>query len=184
MYPQGGGATTEGALRARSGSRKIAAMTRLAKVSSVLVLAVSAAWAGPSPGRTDPSDTPVKVVISVSPDAVAAGAEAAVTVKLEPKSGIKLNRYPKIKLQIPAAEGLASAAEGSMGNPGPPPPDKLEANYYHGTVDPLVVKVHLEASASKGRHELAGKLSYFYCVAASGYCAPAKVDVSIPVTVR
>ena len=49
---------------------------------------------------------------------------------------------------------------------------------------PWDVRVAKLKEAAKGRHDVVGKLSYFYCVAASGYCAPAKVDVTIPVTVR
>jgi hypothetical protein len=115
---------------------------------------------------------------------VGAGSDALVTVKLDPKPGIKLNKYPKIKLQIPAAPGLVGAAEQSLGNPAPPPPDQLDANYFHGAIDPLTLTLHLDAQAVKGPHEIRAKLSYFYCVAASGYCAPAKTELTIPVTVR
>jgi hypothetical protein len=71
-----------------------------------------------------------------------------------------------------------------LGNAAPPPPDNLDANYFHGGVDPLKLSLHLDAAAPKGRHEIPAKLSYFYCVAASGYCAPAKTDVTIPITVQ
>jgi len=141
------------------------------------------AWAVPSP-RTPADEAPVDVTIVVAPEAVPAGGETSVTVRLLPRSGIKLNKYPKIRLQIPAAVGVVQAAEGSIGAAGPPAADQLEANYYKGSVDPLTVPLRLDESVSKGRHDVVGKLSYFYCVAASGYCAPAKVDVTIPVTVR
>ena len=107
-----------------------------------------------------------------------------VTVKLDPKTGIKLNKYPKIKLMIPAVPGLVDKAEQSIGNPAPPPADQLDANYFHGKIDPLTITLHLDAQAAKGQHDIIAKLSYFYCVAASGYCAPAKAELKIPVTVR
>lgn len=106
------------------------------------------------------------------------------TITLRPNAGIKLNKYPKIKVQVPASSGLVDAAEGAIGNAAPPPPDHLDANYYKGSVDPLVVTLHVDKSATSGTHEVPAKLTYFYCVAASGYCAPAKVDVALPVTVR
>ena len=106
------------------------------------------------------------------------------TVTLRPNAGIKLNKYPKIKLQVPGAPGLVAAAEGAIGNAAPPPADHLDANYYKGGVDPLVVTLHLDKAATPGPHDVPAKLSYFYCVAASGYCAPAKVDVALPLTVR
>ena len=151
----------------------------------IAVFALPSAAAAASPDVRPPAtETPVAVAVSVSPDTVASGAETTVTVRLEPRPGIKLNKYPKIKLQVPAVPGLVGAAEQSMGNAAPPPADQLDANYFHGRVDPLTLALRLDGKAAKGRHEVHAKLSYFYCVAASGFCAPAKTDVTIPVTVR
>jgi len=50
---------------------------------------------------------------------------------------------------------------------GPPPADQLDANYFHGGIDPLTLKLHVDAQAVKGPHDIPAKLSYFYCVAAS-----------------
>lgn len=159
-------------------------MKKLALTASIALLTVSAASASPGapPAAADPA--PVKISIAVAPEPVGPGSEAAVTLKLDPKPGIKLNKYPKIKLQVPAVDGLVAAAEQSIGNPAPPPADQLDANYYHGNVDPLTLTLHLDTQAAKGRHDLHAKLSYFYCVAASGYCAPGKTEVTIPVTIR
>ena len=155
-------------------------MKTLAAVSVLSVLAAgSLGWAAP-----EAPESPVTITVSVAPGSVAAGGDATATVSLVPKPGIKLNKYPKIKIQIPAAEGLVAAAEASIGNAAPPAADKLDANYFHGAVDPLKVSFRVDAAATHGPHEVPAKLSYFYCVAASGYCAPAKVAVSIPVTVR
>jgi hypothetical protein len=137
-----------------------------------------------SAGGPSPSDTPVKVTVAVSPTAVGAGSDTSVTVRLDPKPGIKMNKYPKIKLQIAAVPGLVDSAEESVGNPGPPPANQLDANYFHGGIDPLTLKLHVDPKAVKGPHEIPARLSYFYCVAASGYCAPAKADLTIPVNVR
>jgi len=132
----------------------------------------------------DAESPPVRVAIKVDPVAVAAGGEAKATLQLTPNPGIKLNKYPKIKIRIPESAGLVAAAEASIGNPEPPPADNLDANYYHGAVDPLSVTFRVDHAAGKGKHAVAGELRYFYCVAASGYCAPAKVAVTIPVTIR
>jgi len=158
-------------------------MKNLAISVAFLYLAGGSSAASPGGGPA-PSEAPVKVTIAVSPAAVAAGSDAAVTVKIDPKPGIKMNKYPKIKIQIPAVPGLVDAAELSLGNSAPPPADQLEANYFHGAVDPLKITLHLDGHAAKGPHEIRGKLSYFYCVAASGYCAPAKAELTIPVTIR
>ena len=149
----------------------------------IAILAVSVGGAVPD-GHSVASEAPVKIAVLVSPAAVAAGSDTSVTVRLDPRPGIKMNKYPKIKLQVPAIPGLVDAAERSLGNSAPPPADQLDSNYFHGGVDPLTVKLHLDAQATKGPHEIRAKLSYFYCVAASGYCAPAKTEVTIPLPVR
>ena len=58
------------------------------------------------------SEHPVVVHVEVVPDTLRAGDEALVTVRLEPVKGIKINRYPKIKLTVPEVEGLVLAAIG------------------------------------------------------------------------
>lgn len=154
---------------------------RILKTFSACVLLVAplATVAGPAS-----PEAPVTIAVAVSPDAVPPGSDTSVTVRLDPKPGIKLNKYPKIKLQVPAVQDLVGAAEQSVGNPSAPAADQLDTNYFHGSVDPLTIALHVDPLASKGRHDIAAKVSYFYCVAASGYCAPAKAELTIPVTVR
>ena len=149
----------------------------------VLLPTLSGVGAAPAGGKVPP-DAPVKISVAVAPQAISAGTDAVLTVKLAPKTGIKLNKYPKIKLQIPAVDGLVNGAEQSLGNPAPPPPDQLDANYFHGGIDPLTITLHLDPKAAKGPHDIRAKLNYFYCVAASGFCAPFKTELTIPVTVR
>jgi len=154
-------------------------------------LMVLAALCGVASARADVVTAPskpagadaVKVEVGVAPAAVPAGSEAEVTVTLSVNPGFKLNKYPKIKLAVPAVQGLVGGAEIASGSDAPPPPDRLETNYFK-TVDPLKLKLAVDSTASRGRHDLDAKLSYFYCVAASGYCAPAKVALKIPLTVR
>jgi hypothetical protein len=150
---------------------------------AILAVTVSHVKAAPD-GGSAASESPVKVAVTVSPASLGAGSETRVTVRLEPKPGIKMNKYPKIKVQIPAVPGLVDAAEQSLGNAAAPPPDQLDANYFHGGVDPLTLTLHVDPQAAKGPHDIHGKLSYFYCVAASGFCAPAKAELTIPVTIR
>lgn len=145
-----------------------------------VVLAALPVFAG---GAKSPPKEPAKVKLTVAPEAVAAGGEAEVTLALLPKDGIKINRYPKIKLTVAAVDGLVDEAVATVGNDNPPPVDNPESNYFK-TVDPVRLDLSLDAAAPKGKHKLQGKLKYYYCVAASGFCAPAKADVTIPITVR
>ena len=151
------------------------------------VLAISAAlvapavvWAGPNTAQ--PAD-PAKVTVSVSPESVAPGGEAQVTVKLKAASGVKINRYPKIKISVPAKEGLVAEAEAEVGNDSPPPLDNPDSNYF-GVVDPVTLKLDLDDSIKSGAHEIEGKLTYYYCVTKSGFCAPKRTSVKIAINVQ
>jgi hypothetical protein len=130
-----------------------------------------------------PAGENASLKILVEPNPVVAGTEAKVTAQLVPNAGIKINKYPKIKLAVAEQAGLVAAAEGSVGAAAPPPPEDLESNYFK-TIDPVSVPLKLDPKAAKGKHEIPARLTYFYCVAASGYCAPARVNVKIPVEVR
>jgi len=130
-----------------------------------------------------PLAKPAEIEIEVAPSTIAAGDEAQITLQLEPIDGVKINRYPKITLVIGEAEGLHGASRAELGNSTPPPPDKMDTNYFK-TVDPLKLTLPFAGAAPAGRHEIAGKLTYFYCVTASGFCAPKRVDVTIPVEIR
>jgi hypothetical protein len=143
----------------------------------LLVFALPAAAAPAAPAEA------AKVETSVAPDTVAPGGVVAITVRLVPAAGIKVNRYPKIKLQVPAQDHLVAASEAAVGNDAAPPAGQLEANYFK-SVDPVRLEMKVSADAKPGRHVVSAKLSYFYCVAASGFCAPAKTTIEIPVTVR
>jgi hypothetical protein len=147
------------------------------------VFAASPFLAAEAPAGKGPTGGPAALRIEVSPAIVEPGQAAEVRVVLEPAPGIKINKYPRIRLAIPAAPGVVAEAEGSVGADAPPPPDRLETNYFQ-SIDPLRLTVRVDPGAGAGTHEIPGKLSYFYCVASSGYCAPARVDVKIPITIR
>lgn len=152
-------------------------------LASTLLLASALAPSRAATSVPAPAGDPATFQIAVDPSAVPPGSSATVTLRLVPAKGIKINRYPKIKLVVSEQPGLVGAAEGAVGSNEPPPPDKLEGNYF-ATVDPLTVSIPVASAAEKGVHEVPARLSYFYCVAASGYCAPAKVQIKIPITVR
>ncbi len=145
-------------------------------------LLFSAALAS-GPGATKPAGDPAKLVVTVNPAAAAPGQQVEVVVRVEPNPGIKVNRYPKMKLQVPATAGLVGEAEVSVGASEMPPLEQAEQNYYK-TVDPVTVKVSVDPKAPKGAHKVQAKFTYYYCVAASGYCAPERASLTIPLQVR
>jgi hypothetical protein len=148
--------------------------------AAVALLACGLAAAG---GAAKPPAEPAKIEISVSPESVPAGGEAEATLQLTPIDGVTINKYPKISLKIAPQEGLVGGAESAIGDDAPPPPEQTGGNYYD-KVDPLRIKIPIAESAKPGKHEIEAKLKYFYCVKKSGFCAPKRATVKIPVTIR
>jgi hypothetical protein len=158
-------------------------MRRFRAIRPVLGLLALALPAAAVAGPVKPPAVPAKIQIAVSPEGVAPGGQASVTVQLRPIDGIKINRYPKIKLEVPEQPLLGSSSELQIGNDAPPPPESADDNYFD-EVDPLELSLEIDDDATAGEHEVEGKLTYYYCVIASGFCAPARVQVKIPVVVR
>jgi hypothetical protein len=155
-------------------------------VLSVLVLSAFLGFGGLTAtlAAPKPPAVPAKVTVSVAPEAVAPGGESTVTLVLKPIDGVKLNRYPKIKLQVPATEGLVGDTEVAIGNNKAPELGADPKANYFDPVDPLEVTLKVDAGASSGDHQIEAKLTYFYCMPASGFCAPKRTTVQIPLSVQ
>ena len=130
-----------------------------------------------------PPAEPAKLQLELDPVEVFAGGETELTLLLTPIEGVKINRYPKIKLELAALDGVVAASKAMVGNDKAPPPGDSESNYFK-TVDPVKLPITIDPNAKSGTHELEAKLTYFYCVSASGFCAPKSVPVSFAVKVR
>lgn len=135
-------------------------------------------------GSPKPPKIPAVVEIEAAPSPAAPGDSLAVVVRLTPVDGVKLNRYPKLSLDVPAVDGLVAAARVELGSEAPPRPGSGVDNYWDG--DSLTVELDLpvDGAAARGEHRVPGRLRYFFCVAESGFCARESVDVTIPLTIR
>jgi len=134
-------------------------------------------------GSPAPPAVPASFKVEVAPGSVLPGGEASVALSLSAADGVKINRYPRIRLTVPAIEGVVAAAEGSVGNDKAPPPGKMDSNYFK-KVDPVELTLSIAPDAPVGNHDIPAKLTYFYCVAASGFCAPKTVPVEISVRIE
>lgn len=132
-----------------------------------------------------PPEVPAELDVAVAAEGVSPGAAVDVDVVLTPKPGIKINRYPNVTVKVPGVDGLVAASEGKAGSDRPPTPEDMEAgrNYFE-TVDPVRLSIAVDPGASVGRHEVEADVRYFYCVTESGFCAPKKTKVRIPIEVR
>jgi hypothetical protein len=148
-------------------------------LSIALALAVAPTVAA---AAVKPPENPAKISVDVKPTTVTPGGEAEVTLQLDPIDGVKINRYPKIKLRVPSQEGLVAETQASIGSSTPPPPEK-KVNYWDH-VDPVVLTLSLDEAATTGSHEIQAKLTYYFCVPASGFCAPKRVPIKIPIVIQ
>ena len=87
---------------------------RIAWLASLLLAAVLGQVAVAAPLK--PPANPAKITISVTPQSVAPGGQAEITLTIDPISGVKINRYPQIKLKVPDQEGLVGEAETAIGS--------------------------------------------------------------------
>jgi len=124
---------------------------------------------------------PADLHFRVTPDTVAPGDEVRVRLEVEPIEGIKINRYPQVKLEVPARDGLVAEARIAVGDDEPPPPEKIQSNFFDEIV--LELPLTLDADAPAGDHELDARVIYYYCLK-SQFCSRKKVDVTIPISVR
>jgi hypothetical protein len=154
------------------------------RARSFIALALVAACLAPvsALAAVKPPEDPAKIQVAVAPEAVAAGGQVEVTVKVTPDTGIKINRYPKVSLKVAEVEGLVAAAETSVGDKTAPPPEKMKGNVFK-TVDPLVLTLALSEDAKPGEHKITAKLKYTFCLT-SDACFLKRETVRIPVTVR
>lgn len=153
---------------------------RIVRLALILLAAALAQIAVAAP--VTPPANPAHITISVEPERVAPGGEAQVTLTIDPISGVKINRYPQIKLQVADQAGLVGAAETRLGSETPLPLDEQGTNFWK-KVDPVKLTLTVDSSAASGEHEIDAKLTYYYCLSGN-FCAPKRVQVKIPIDVQ
>src|SRR5436190_8394611 len=120
-------------------------------------------------------DVDLKIAVALAPGAVKAGSRSEAMVTLTPPSGIHINQYPPIRLTLESAPPVIFEPDSyKLGLDAMP--DNPEKNPFK-SIDPIKVKFHVAPHAADSKVAVKGKLKFFYCVAASGYCAPGTKDV-------
>ena len=126
-------------------------------------------------------DVNLKIDVTVPSTAVKAGSKSQVVVTLTPPSGIHINQYPPIRLTLENAPPVTFEPESyKLGLDAMP--DNPEKNPFK-TIDPIKVNFRVGPHAADTKVPVKGKLKFFYCVVASGYCAPGTKEVSFTVPV-
>jgi hypothetical protein len=156
-----------------------AAIAHIAVISvAVGLLAVVTTPASP-PAKRSKVDVPV--VITPPADAVSPGERGEIKFLLSPPAGIKINRYPPVRLKLEPPERIdLDAAEFRQGSDKPIADPK---DFPFKTIEPLVVGFSVKPDARPGTTRVAGQIKFVYCVTSSGFCAPVTKDVGFDVTV-
>jgi hypothetical protein len=147
---------------------------------AVFLLVVFLAVSGPHAlafGKVKPPD--LKITVSQSPDPGSGGMDVEVRVAVAAPDGIALNQYPGITLTVTPAAGLSLAQTEAFVGTKKPIEDPAQFG-FKGPIDPLKLAMKVKPG-EKGTRTLDGSLKFFFCVKASGYCAPGEMKLKIPV---
>ena len=106
-----------------------------------------------------------------------AGKKGTVEVSFTLMKGYAINRTPPVSLKLKDEPGLKLDKLDFASSPNDP---KSKDEYY---VD--LPKLRVPVTASKpGLYEITGKLVYFFCSKADGFCSRQVVDVTVPIRVQ
>lgn len=127
-----------------------------------------------------PPKEPAAIHVDGPTEPLPAGERAKFFVQLEPKPGIKINRYPRLKLEVKPELGLHEGGKSEVGRERPPKADEVGDNYFAREEIPAIeIEIPTEAGAAAGTYELEARLVYFYCVTDSGFCAPKRMTLPL-----
>jgi hypothetical protein len=105
-----------------------------------------------------------------------AGKRGEVTVAFKVRNGYAIDRTLPLTLKLTSIGGVSVPGEDIAASGKDP---KAKDQYY---VDLPTLKVPITA-AKAGKYEVPGKLKYFFCNKADGFCSYQIVDVKIPLNV-
>ena len=118
----------------------------------------------------------VGIAVAASRDTLGPGAGAEILFTFSPKKGYHVNAVP------PMAVKFDSTSQARAGGKIVIPADS--ATGYLRTSVPVRQPFTLAKSAGRGRTELKGVLTYYYCSDAGGWCRKENLPFTVPVKVK
>jgi len=146
----------------------------------IVAALIGAAFAPQVAGAGKPKPPRLEIAVTQSPEPARPGDAAEVTLAVSTPEGIVLNRYPGITLRIGEAHGV-EAPHGEV-FVGSKKPIRDEHAFYFKTPVPIRFTL-VPAAGAPPLVKVPAKLSFFYCVKKSGYCAPGHQEIEIPLRV-
>jgi hypothetical protein len=107
----------------------------------------------------------------------AAGKKSDLTVSFNLMKGYAINKNPPISLKLTPVPGIKLDKTDFTSSPNDP---KSTDEYY---VDLPTLKVPVVVG-KPGKYEVPGKLIYFFCSKADGFCSRQVSDVKVPITAQ
>jgi hypothetical protein len=121
----------------------------------------------------DKNNDDVDVTVSIKPLEIKSGGTAQLIVNFKPKKGIQINLDPPIEIEL----------EKSIVSKGKIEIPKMKKEAYLNPAKPLKQNFTLKKNISPGTHTLKGKLNYFYCSDAEGWCSRFTQDFQLNIKV-
>lgn len=146
-------------------------------LKSLLLTAALLAFSAPEArSQEKASDLNVQIAAAPSRDTLSPGAGAELLFTFKPKKGFHVNAVP------PMAVAFDSAAPARKGGKIVIPSD-TSTGYLKPSL-PVRAPFTLAAASPKGRSELKGVLTYYYCSDIEGWCRKETQRFSVPITVK
>ena len=148
----------------------------LVLVATGVLLVTTAALA-----LTKGPDVDFKIHVAAPQQALAVGSTGEAVVTMTAPSGIRFNKYPPIRVTVeenPPITFDQTTVKAGLDTM----PENLEANHFD-SVDPIHLRFTVGAHRGDAKVPIKGKIKFTYCVAKSGFCAPATKDIAFEVPV-
>lgn len=115
----------------------------------------------------------VDVTITLKPNEVKSGGKAQLLVTFKPQKGIHINLDPPIEFEFEKELVINGKVKIS----------KMKKDNYLDTEKPLIQNLSIKKNLSPGTHTIKGKLIYFYCSDAEGWCSRFSQPINLNITI-
>jgi hypothetical protein len=131
-----------------------------------------------APPRADGQDASehLKITLELSSDTIAAGGASEILLSFHPKKGFHVNAVPPVGFALDSGSVAALADTVVVA--------RDTGTGYLDVRSKVRQPFTVAKTAPRGRSELKGQLTYYYCSDEEGWCRREKLPFSLPVILR